>query len=150
MPRVKLIEQPEYEFSFHATLMPRDINYGGHLGNDAIVTLIGGARASMYHSMGFSEGDLGDGENGTIMSDLVVNYRAEAFVFDEIRVDSHIGELGTGNFRIFQRMVRSDRLIALAETGIVVFNYGQHKVGRLPDIFAQKLQEARQGAFPTS
>ena len=101
--------------------MPRDINYGGHLGNDAIVTLFGNARASMYREMGFTEGDLGDGENGTIMSDLVVNYRAEGFVFDEIRIDSRIGELATGNFRIFQRMVRNDTLIALAETGIVVF-----------------------------
>ena len=144
MPRVKLSEQPKYEFSFHATLMPRDINYGGHLGNDAIVTLVGSARAAMYRSMGFSEGDLGDGENGTIMSDLVVNYRAEAFVFDEIRIDSHIGELTTGSFRIFQRMVRDGKLVALAETGIVVFNYGQHKVGRLPDIFTEKLQEAQQ------
>lgn len=124
--------------------MPRDINYGGHLGNDAIVTLVGSARAGMYRSMGFSEGDLGDGENGTIMSDLVVNYRAEAFVFDEIRIDSHIGELSTGNFRIFQRMVRNDTLIALAETGIVVFNYGQHRVGRLPDIFAARLKEVQQ------
>ena len=144
MPRIKLIEQPEYAFSFHTTLMPRDINYGGHLGNDAVVSLFGGARASMYHAMGFGEGDLGDGESGTIMADLVVNYRAEAFVFDEIRIDSRIGELGTGNFRIFQRMVRKDTLIALAETGIVVFNYGQRKVGRLPDIFTAKLQEIQQ------
>lgn len=146
MPRVKLIEQPTYEFSFHTTLMPRDINYGGHLGHDAIVTLFGSARASMYHSMGFGEGDLGDGQNGTIMSDLVVNYRAEGYVFDEIRVDSHIGELGTGNFRIFQRVVRNDTLIALAETGIAVFNYTQHKIGRLPDIFAAKLQEVRRNS----
>ncbi len=121
--------------------MPRDINYGGHLGNDAIVTLFGNARASMYREMGFTEGDLGDGENGTIMSDLVVNYRAEGFVFDEIRIDSRIGELATGNFRIFQRMVRNDTLIALAETGIVVFNYNRHKVGRLPDVFMERLQE---------
>ena len=100
----------------------------------------------MYHSMGFGEGDLGDGQNGTIMSDLVVNYRAEGYVFDEIRVDSHIGELGTGNFRIFQRVVRNDTLIALAETGIAVFNYTQHKIGRLPDIFAAKLQEVRRNS----
>jgi len=52
--------------------------------------------------------------------------------------------LQTGNFRIFQRMVRKDTVIALAETGIVVFNYGQRKVGRLPDIFMAKLQEIQQ------
>jgi acyl-CoA thioester hydrolase len=143
LPRVKLIEQPTYEFSYHTTLMPRDINYGGHLGNDAIVTLFGNARASMYHAMGFGEGDLGDGENGTIMSDLVVNYKAEGFVFDEIRIDSHIGELAAGNFRIFQRIVRNETLIALSETGIIVFNYSQHKIGRLPDVFTAKLQEVQ-------
>ncbi len=78
MPRVKLTEQPTYEFSYPVTLIPRDINYGGHLGNDAIVVLVNRA-GSMYRSMGFSENDLGDGTNGTIMSDLVVNYRAEGF-----------------------------------------------------------------------
>lgn len=126
--------------------MPRDINYGGHLGNDAIVTLFGNARASMYHAMGFSEGNLGDGENGTIMSDLVVNYKSEGFVFDEIRIDSHIGELAAGNFRIFQRIVRGDTVIALAETGIVVFNYSKHRIGRLPDVFAAKLEEIKQSS----
>jgi acyl-CoA thioester hydrolase len=146
MPRVKLTEQSTYEFSFPVTLMPRDINYGGHLGNDALVILLGSARVNMLHSMGFSEGDLGDKETGTIMSDLVVNYKAEAFLLDELRIDTHIGEVQPGNFRIFHRIVRNDTLIALAETGIVVFNYAQRKIGRVPDIFKKKLQEVLQNA----
>lgn len=143
MPRIKLSEQPKYEFTFHVTLMPRDINYGGHLGNDQLVTLVGSARLSMLHSLGFTEGDLGDKETGTIMSDLVVNYKSEAFLLDEVQIDTHIGEVQPSNFRIFHRVVRGDTLIALIETGIVVFNYAKHRIGKLPDIFMKKLEEAQ-------
>ncbi len=42
-------------------------------------------------------------------------------------------------------MVRNDTLIALAETGIVVFDYARHKVGRLPDVFIKKIKEIQEG-----
>ena len=133
MPRVKLIEQPEYEFSYPIILQPRDINYGGHLGNDSIVVLVNVARVNMLRSMGFSENDLGDGRTGIIMSDLVVNYKAEGFLFDDLTVDTHIGEVQSSSFRIFHRISRGGTRIALAETGVVTFDYSNHKVGKAPD-----------------
>jgi hypothetical protein len=81
MPRIKLEEQASYEFMFPVTLYPRDINYAGPLGNDALVVSIGSARAEMFHSMGFAEGDLGDGKTGIIMSDLV-SITGRGFIFD--------------------------------------------------------------------
>ena len=143
MPRVKLEEQEMYEFTFPVTLHPRDINYGGHLGNDSLVTLIGSARAEMFHSMGLSEGDLGDGRTGIIMADLVVNYRAEAFVFDELRIDTHIGEMRSGAFRIFHRVMKNDTLIALAEGGVVTFDYTAHRIAHVPEVFIKAVEKAR-------
>ncbi len=140
MPRVKLTEQPKYEFSYPITLQPRDINYGGHLGNDAIVVLLNIARVNALRSMGFSENDLGDGRTGIIMSDLVVNYKAEGFVFEQLTLDTHIGELKPGNFRIFHRISRGDTRIALAETGVVTFDYSSHKVGKVPDVFRSAVE----------
>lgn len=142
MPRVKLEEQSTYEFTFSVTLHPRDINYGGHLGNDSLVILIGSARAQMFHSMGLSEGNLGDGKTGIIMADLVMNYRAEAFIFEKLDIATHVGEIQAGGFRIFHRVSRNDKLIALAEAGVMAFDYTKHRVAHVPQIFLETLREA--------
>ena len=93
MPRIKLEEQPRYEFMYEVVLQPRDINYGGHLGHETMVTLIHSARADLLRSLGLSEMDLGDGRTAMIMSDLAVNYRGEGFMFDLLRIESHVGEI---------------------------------------------------------
>jgi acyl-CoA thioesterase FadM len=146
MPRIKLEEQSMYEFTFPVTLYPRDINYGGHLGNDSLVILIGSARAQMFHSMGFAEGDLGDGKTGIIMSDLVMNYRAESFIFDELQIDTHIGEIRSGGFRIFHRVTKKDTLVALAETGVMSFDYTIHRLTHVPEIFLKAIANIQKGS----
>jgi acyl-CoA thioester hydrolase len=140
MPRIKLIEQEAYEFHYRAKLQPRDINYGGHLGNDSLVSLLGAARVNMLYAMSMSEGQLGDGETGVIMSDLAVNFKAEAFMHDEIVIDTHIGEFGRTGFRIFHRLKKEAVLVALAETGMITFNYSIRKIAPVPDIFLKTLE----------
>lgn len=135
MPRAKLQEQPKYEFRHEVTLQPRDINYGGHLGNDVLVTLFGVARANLLKTFDCSEGDLGDGRTAIIMADLVVNYRAEGYLFDTLCIDTHIGELSRHGFRLFHRVTRDGTVIALAETGLMAFDYQQRKITTLPDAF---------------
>ncbi|MBP1746239.1 MAG: hypothetical protein H6Q54_854, partial [Deltaproteobacteria bacterium] len=68
MPRTKLTEQPTYEFCYPITIQPRDINYGGHLGVDSLVSIIGTARAYIFKSIRLSEGNLGDNRVGIIMT----------------------------------------------------------------------------------
>ena len=141
MPRIKLEEQSQYEFSFPAALYPRDINYGGHLGNDSLVSLIGSARAHMLHSMGMSENDLGDGKTGIIMADLVINFKAEAFIFDELEIGTHVGEMRPSGFRLFHRVMKNNSVIAFAETGISAFDYGRKKISPVPELFRKKIEE---------
>jgi acyl-CoA thioester hydrolase len=139
MPQIRLNEQLSYEFHYTTRLEPWDINYGGHLGNDALVSLAGSARADAFHVIGLRELDLGDGRTGIIMSDLVVNFRAEAFMFDEIVIDTHIGEFSRTRFRIFQRLTKGDIVVALAEAGLRTFNYVTRKVAPVPDTFLNVL-----------
>jgi acyl-CoA thioesterase FadM len=139
MPRVKLQPQPNYEFHYEVTLQVRDINYGGHLGNDALVGLLHEARINLLHGLGLSEMNLGDGQTGIIMADLVVNFLEEGFMLDRLDIDSHIGEVTQRSFRIFHRMAKGDQLLALAETGIVSFNYAERKIVPIPPSFRQVL-----------
>ncbi len=141
MPRIKLEEQPVYEFTFPVTLYPRDINYGGHLGNDSVATLMGSARVHMLHSMGLGENDLGDGKTGFIMSDLIINFKAEAFIFDELMIDTHVGEMRSSGFRLFHRFRKNTTLVALAETGLVGFDHGIKKMSPIPEFFRKRIEE---------
>ena len=146
MPRVKLTEQQDYEFHYTLTLQPRDINRGGHLGNDALVSLLGTATAHMFHSLGVNESDLGDGHTGIIMADLSVEYKAEAFMFDQLRIDTHAGGFARVGFRLFQRVTRDVDVIALAETGLVTFNYSSRKVAPVPKALVEALRTWRAGS----
>jgi acyl-CoA thioesterase FadM len=140
MPRVKLYPQPGYEFRHEVTLQVRDINYGGHLGNDALVGLIHEARINLLHRLNLSEMDLGDGQTGIIMADLVVNFKEEGFMLDRLCVDSHIGEITRRGFRVFHRINKGDKILALVETGLVTFNYATRKIVPVPASFIYALE----------
>ena len=133
MPRTKLTEQPTYEFCYTITLQPRDINYGGHLGVDSLVSIIHAARAYIFKSAGMSETDLGDGRTGIIMTDVEINLKAEGFMFDNLEVFTHIGELTKNSFRFFHKISRGDSIVALAEMGFLTFDYDARKVISVPD-----------------
>jgi acyl-CoA thioester hydrolase len=139
MPRIKLFEQQNYEFQSSLQVRPQDINYSGHVGNDNLVSLVGAARAHLFHSINLSELDLGDGQTGIVMTDLVVNYKAEAFLFDELLIDTHIGEFARIGFRMFHRARREGRLIALMEAGFATYNYGTKKIVPVPTQFQKSL-----------
>jgi acyl-CoA thioester hydrolase len=143
MPQIKLSEQEVYEFQFSLQVRPQDVNYGGHLGNDNLIALVGAARAYLFHSLGFSELDLGEPQTGIIIADMVVNYKAEAFMFDELLVETHIGEIVPKGFRMFHRVRRDKTLIALVETGFLTYNYAIKKTAPVPTAFLKCL-ESRQ------
>jgi acyl-CoA thioester hydrolase len=145
MPRLRLQELEAYAFHWEYVLQARDINYGGHLGNDALVSLIHAARVHLLRELGASERDLGDGKTSLIMADLAVNYRAEGFLFDAIRIESHVGEISRSGFRIFHRVTRDGKVLALAETGLACFNYGERKIATLPAVFVETLARVQRG-----
>ncbi len=140
MPRIKLSEQEAYEFQFSIQVRPQDVNYAGHLGNDSLISLVGTTRAYLFRSMGLSEMDLGDGQTGIIIKDMAVNYRAEAFMFDELLFETHIGEVVGKGFRMFHRIRNGMKIVALVETGFVTYNYATKNTVPIPPSFLKCLE----------
>jgi len=139
MPRIKLQEQPRYEFQYEVVVQPRDVNTAGHLGHESLIALVHSARANLLRSLGLSESDLGDGRTGVIMFDLAVNYRGEGFLFDALRIESHVGEVTRNGFRLFHRLTRDGQPLALVETGLLAYNYKERRIVQVPPIFVQAL-----------
>lgn len=129
--RVK-IEFPEQSPRISIELPVRigDINYGGHLGNDAVLSLIQEARMQLLAQGGFTELDAGG--HGLIMADVQVAYRGESFYGDVLQVEIFIVDMETRSFSFLYRVSteRGGKRIPVADarTGMVCFDYKQRKI----------------------
>jgi hypothetical protein len=118
-----------------------DINYGNHLGNDAIVSIIHEARVNWLKSLGYSELDI----EGTsiIMSDLAVSYINESFYGDVLKIKLAVGEFSSAGFELFYNITTTRDVreiqIAKAKTGIVFYNYEMKKITGVPEKFKSKM-----------
>lgn len=135
MGRLRLDLPAEFLFSTDLTVRITDINYGGHLGNDALLALLQEARMQFLARYGFSEQDVGGA--GMIMTDSLVVYMAEAFHGDRLTIGIALGELQTAGCDLFYRVVQKDsgKEVARAKTGMAFFDYGKRRVVAAPEKF---------------
>ncbi|MCB0753045.1 MAG: thioesterase family protein [Ignavibacteriae bacterium] len=135
MSRIKLILPKHTNYSIQIDIRISDINYGGHLGNDSVLSLIHEARIRLLKDKGFSEIDI-DGV-GIIMVDSVIVYSSEGFYGDRVQIDVAVDDISSTGCDIFYRLVNleNDKEIAKAKTGIVFFDYKTKRISRTPEVF---------------
>jgi len=143
MSDIILHELKTYDFQYKLQIQIRHINYAGHAGHDAIIAIIWEARTHLFKTLGVSELDLGDEKTGIIMKDLAVNFHGKLFLFDEIMVESHIGDIKKYGFRIYYRILKNDKKIAVAETGFLTYDYLIKKVVPVPSTFLSALEHMK-------
>jgi acyl-CoA thioesterase FadM len=150
MSPLLLQEQKEHEFIYKLVIQASHVNYAGHVGYNSMIDMVWEARVHLLHTFGLTELDLGDGETGIITTDLVATFKREAFLFDEITVESHVTEILNNRFRIFHRISTAGELIALVETGFVTFNYKTHKVVPVPKTFVSLIERYKKNHLQRS
>lgn len=125
---------------FTTTLKVRigDINYGGHLGHDRLITLLHQARCDFLAALGASEADCFG--VGLIMRSLSVDYLGEAFYGDRLSVTMTVEALRTTRFMLSYQLTKEDKVIASAKTLMVAFDYQARKVMALPQAFVEAVQ----------
>ena len=96
------------------TVQARDINYGGHLGHDAAVSLLHEARRRWLAAAGFDEADSAGA--GLIMLELEVHYAAEAFWGDRLRAELALVPLGAARCEFRYRVGRDGHEVLRART----------------------------------
>ena len=135
MARVKLDLPGTFLFSTDIELRVSDINYGGHLGNDAVLALAHEARVRFLRSHGWSEKDV-EG-TGIIMTDAVVVYRSEAFLGDTLTIDVAVADMQQLGCDFLFRMMNkaSAKEVARVKTGVAFFDYARRKPAPVPGAF---------------
>jgi len=133
MPRVKLLPKESYAFTTEISVRVTDLNYGGHLGNDTLLSLIHEARVEFLTSYGYSEMDCGG--VSLIMGDTAIVYKAEAYAGDVLQFEIITDEVTRSGFRIFYRVTRKKdgTVIALVENGMVCYDYKKKEIRTVPE-----------------
>lgn len=141
MARIKL-QFPEHILSsVEVRVRITDINYGNHLGNDAMVSILHEARVLWLQQLGYTEMNI-EGHS-IIMSDLYINYLKESFYGDLLKIELGVDVVSAAGFELCYRISchrdEKEILIAIAQTGILFFDYHNRKVVPLPPAFKSKL-----------
>ncbi len=138
MPRIKLEIPKNFHFTTELPIRISDVNYGGHLGNDSVLSLIHESRVRFLMEHGFTEFDV-DGV-GIIMTDAAIVFKSEAFYGESIRIQIAVKDFSKFGCDLYYvlRERESGREVAQAKTGIAFFNYQERKLAPVPEKF-QKL-----------
>jgi acyl-CoA thioester hydrolase len=143
MGRVRVELPGTFSFTTEIPLRVDDINYGGHLGNDSVLSIAHEARLRFLRHLGYTEKDI-EGV-GIIMTDAAIEYRSESFYGDVLMVDVGVADLEKRSCDIVYRMSLKEggREVARVKTGVAFFDYDSRKVVGVPAGFPDRIRRER-------
>jgi acyl-CoA thioester hydrolase len=135
MARTKITLPDTFQFSSIIPVRITDINYGGHVGNDSILSIIHEARMQFLRQHGYTEMNFAG--TGMIMSDVAIEFKNELFYGDTIKVSLAITEISKVSFAMYYKLENATTgnpvIVAIARTGMVCYNYAAKKISSVPD-----------------
>ena len=142
MPRI-LVDLPErFVFATDLAIYIGHINYGHHLDNSALLSLVSEARVRFFRSMGYGELDV-EGV-GIIVADAAVQYRSEAFHGEVL-----VFEMAAADFNkygcdlVWKASEKTGgREVARGKTGILFFDYAEKRKVAVPPRFRERAAPA--------
>ncbi|WP_046247305.1 thioesterase family protein [Hymenobacter terrenus] len=140
MARVK-VALPD-TFSCIAAIPVRitDLNYGGHLGNDALLGILHEARVQFLRSIGLENDYDAVSKLGLIMVDVAMEYKGEAFHGDMLHIKMAAADPNKYGFDVVYHVHnQAGKEIARAKTGMLCFDYNIRKLRLLPEALATRV-----------
>jgi acyl-CoA thioester hydrolase len=141
MARIKIDLPDSFSFSTSFDVRITDLNYGGHVGNDKVLTFLQEARMRFLVSLGYSE--LNVEGVGLIMSDAALVFKNEIFYGDELLISIQAAEFSRVGFDLLYKIEKKNKelplIVAIAKTAMICFDYEMKKVTALPDAAKIKL-----------
>ncbi len=135
MPRVEIQLPESFLFETEIPIRITDVNYGGHLGNDAVLSIAQEARVRFLAARGWGELDV-EGV-GMILVDAAVVYAAEGRHGMTLRVQLAPADVRSRGLDLLYLMTdaATGEEIARVKTGIVFFDYRARRVVTMPAPF---------------
>jgi acyl-CoA thioester hydrolase len=141
MPRIKVELPAKFPFTTNIPVRITDLNYGGHVGNDTVLSLIHEARVQFLKHYGYEELNIGGA--GLIMSDVAIEFKNELFYGDMITASVTANEFSKVAFDICYKLEKitpgNTQLVAVAKTGMVCYDYDKKKIVPVPSEVISKM-----------
>ena len=130
MARINIKLPDKFTYSTQIKLRISDINYGGHLAHDSILSITHEARVRFLESLGYTEGNI-EGP-GLILSDAALVYKSEAFYGQTLLVEIAVTDFSKYGCDLIYKLSDKENLkeIARTKTGIVFFDYKKREICR--------------------
>jgi acyl-CoA thioester hydrolase len=143
MTRIQLNFPADIKFSCELTVRASDLNYGNHVGNDSMLTIMQEARILFYRSLGYANELNFESSVGHIVADAAVVYKSEAFLGDTLIIQIGMSDFSKYGFDMFYRITNkvTSKEVALGKTGIVFFDYDKRKVASIPETFLSRIKK---------
>jgi len=142
MSRIKIAVPESFHFSCLIPVRITDINYGGHAGNDTILSLIHEARMQYLGSFGFTEMKLAG--SGLIMADVGIEFKKELFYGEQVTAYVAAGDFSRIGFDLYYKLEKNTpegiSIVALAKTGMICYDYTKKKMVAVPEEARLKMQ----------
>lgn len=143
MARIKIDLPSSFSFETKIAVRITDLNYGNHVGNDAILSILHEARVQFLQQYGLKELDFAG--VGLIMSDVGIEFKNELFYGDMIIASvtaSAFTKLGFDIYYKLEKEVEGKRMpVVFAKTGMICFDYEKKKIAAMPEGVQEKLSE---------
>ena len=142
MARVQIDLPERFIFSTEIPLYISHINYGGHLDNALLLTVVSEARVRFFKFLGYSELDV-EGIS-IIMADAALQYRSEAFHGETMVVEMTPADFHGKGCDLVWRMSdkATGREVARGKGGMLFFDYNARKVQPVPEGFLKRVGQA--------
>jgi YbgC/YbaW family acyl-CoA thioester hydrolase len=142
MARIQITLPDTFIFTTELTVRASDLNYGAHVGNDSVLTIMQEARIVLYRTLGFKDEISFDGSIGQIIADAAIQYKSEAFLGDHLIIKIAVDEFTRFGFDMYYLLENAEtgKEVARGKTGIVCFDYEKRKIAAIPDILLHKLK----------
>jgi len=141
MARIKIDLPDTFSFSVSIPIRITDINYGGHVGNDTVLSLMHEARVQFLQHYGYKELEI-EGV-GLIMTDVGIEFKSELFYGDTIKASVSVGEFSRIGFDLYYKFEKETAgktiLTATAKTGMICYDYSLKKIVKVPEKFQVSL-----------
>lgn len=138
MARIKIQIPDKINASIPIATRITDHNYGNHVGNDAVVSILHEARVQWLAQNDFTEFNAGG--SSLIMGHLAVEYKKQIIYPCPLVVEISIGEVTAVSFEIIYCIKnKKGEVMVKAITGLVCFDYDKNKVREVPELLLQIL-----------
>tara|TARA_B100000530_G_C15846865_1_gene443654 strand:+ start:454 stop:798 length:345 start_codon:yes stop_codon:yes gene_type:complete len=106
------------------------MNYGAHMGNDSVLSIIHEARVQFFQSINLEERDFYG--FSLLMADSAVVYKKEGFYGDQLDIKISVSELYDYGFELFYLIKNGNDEIARVKTGLVCYDRTKNKIVKIP------------------